>query len=48
MIALIVAAVLGVVVLVGFAVTVVGIHRADKVMSASVRARMAARGVQWT
>ncbi|MEU7004503.1 hypothetical protein [Nonomuraea sp. NPDC046570] len=48
MIALIIAAILGLAVLVGFALIVVSIHRADRAMSSDVRARMATRGVQWT
>ncbi|MFC7717273.1 hypothetical protein [Nonomuraea recticatena] len=48
MIALIVAGLLGLAVLVGFVAVVVRIHLDDRAMSASVRARMATRGVQWT
>jgi hypothetical protein len=48
MIALIIAALLGLAVLAGFVAVVVHIHRADKKMSSSVRARMATRAVQWT
>ncbi|MFE3455260.1 hypothetical protein ACFXJ8_40725 [Nonomuraea sp. NPDC059194] len=52
MIALVIAAALGLVVLVGFVMIVVSIHRADRAMSASLRDRMATgyvgRGVSWT
>ncbi|MFI6599131.1 hypothetical protein ACIBHX_22975 [Nonomuraea sp. NPDC050536] len=48
MIALIIAALLGLALVVGFVAVVVHIHRADKEMSTSVRARMATRAVQWT
>jgi uncharacterized membrane protein len=48
MIALIVTGLLGLALVIGFAAVVVSIHRADRRMSASVRTRMATRGVQWT
>ncbi|MBB5080682.1 hypothetical protein [Nonomuraea endophytica] len=48
MIAIIITALLALTLVIGFVALVVSIHRADRRMSASVRARMATRGVQWT
>ncbi|WP_219501266.1 hypothetical protein [Nonomuraea ceibae] len=48
MIALIGTALLTLALATGFVALVVHIHRADRRMSASLRARMVTRGVQWT